>query len=420
MAQETRNGGTSTLNNNNGVNNSKKKLLIALDIFCLLLGESMNTFRLRDLKLGMPLQSSRESDGEAGHVADQAIAEQERVGNGKVVSVGGVVPVVGCDVFVYVMAAGRGEVRALKKVHMMCAEVSRLFKEQMRARSTRKGGMELSEVQEIIIIQTEGSGFKDSAARLLSQGRLPSQVPAVGQSGGMEKRREGEGENGKLRDWRERKRDTKQKTHHQSLARPYVGPPAPGPGLALHPVCAGVCLSDRPICCPLPTTGEKRDSPLALTSLPFLIIETSTIKPYQRGFYCSDESIRFPRKEGDTISDAVLCGVGILIAIFSVSRPSHLPLFATLTSISSHFFSTVTLVQKIILTNIAPKSKKHFAKRVSGAESPSPQSAICVRADTCMPMTIAIFYKLLVRSQTPHSYPCTLTPCPLCPAHYSG
>ncbi|KAM3619598.1 uncharacterized protein V6R79_010685 [Siganus canaliculatus] len=37
MAQETRNGGTSTLNNNNGVDNSKKKLLIVLDVFCLLL-----------------------------------------------------------------------------------------------------------------------------------------------------------------------------------------------------------------------------------------------------------------------------------------------------------------------------------------------------------------------------------------------
>lgn len=44
MAQETRNGGTSTLNNNNGVDNSKKKLLIALDIFCLLLGKFMNKF----------------------------------------------------------------------------------------------------------------------------------------------------------------------------------------------------------------------------------------------------------------------------------------------------------------------------------------------------------------------------------------
>lgn len=37
MAQETRNGGTSTLNNNNGVDNSKKKVLIVLDVFCLLL-----------------------------------------------------------------------------------------------------------------------------------------------------------------------------------------------------------------------------------------------------------------------------------------------------------------------------------------------------------------------------------------------
>uniref|UniRef100_A0A3Q3JBG4 Phosphatidic acid phosphatase type 2/haloperoxidase domain-containing protein n=1 Tax=Monopterus albus TaxID=43700 RepID=A0A3Q3JBG4_MONAL len=58
---------------------------------------------------------------------------------------------------------------------------------------------------------------------------------------------------------------------------------------------------------------------LLLASLPFLIIETSTIKPYQRGFYCSDESIRYPQKEGDTISDAVLSGVGILIAIFSIA-----------------------------------------------------------------------------------------------------
>lgn len=46
MAQETRNGGTSTLNNNNGVDNSKKKVLIALDILCLLLGKFVNKFML--------------------------------------------------------------------------------------------------------------------------------------------------------------------------------------------------------------------------------------------------------------------------------------------------------------------------------------------------------------------------------------
>lgn len=45
--------------------------------------------------------------------------------------------------------------------------------------------------------------------------------------------------------------------HHQSLAQPCVGPPAARRALALHPVCAGVCLSDHPVCCPLPTTGER-------------------------------------------------------------------------------------------------------------------------------------------------------------------
>ncbi|KAG7487681.1 hypothetical protein MATL_G00026590 [Megalops atlanticus] len=37
-----------------------------------------------------------------------------------------------------------------------------------------------------------------------------------------------------------------------------------------------------------------------------------------RGFYCSDESIKYPYKNGDTISDAVLCAAGILIAILSI------------------------------------------------------------------------------------------------------
>ncbi|XP_018589794.1 phospholipid phosphatase 3 isoform X1 [Scleropages formosus] len=57
---------------------------------------------------------------------------------------------------------------------------------------------------------------------------------------------------------------------------------------------------------------------LLLAGLPFLIIESSTVKPYRRGFYCSDESIKYPYKNGDTISDAVLCATGILIAIFSI------------------------------------------------------------------------------------------------------
>ncbi|XP_015340429.1 phospholipid phosphatase 3 isoform X1 [Marmota marmota marmota] len=52
--------------------------------------------------------------------------------------------------------------------------------------------------------------------------------------------------------------------------------------------------------------------------LPFIIIETSTIQPYHRGFYCSDESIKYPLKTGETINDAVLCAVGIVIAILAI------------------------------------------------------------------------------------------------------
>ncbi|OXB82122.1 UNVERIFIED_CONTAM: hypothetical protein H355_009001 [Colinus virginianus] len=58
--------------------------------------------------------------------------------------------------------------------------------------------------------------------------------------------------------------------------------------------------------------------PFFLAGLPFLIIETSTIQPYQRGFYCDDDSIRYPLKSMETINDAVLCAAGILIAILAI------------------------------------------------------------------------------------------------------
>lgn len=56
-----------------------------------------------------------------------------------------------------------------------------------------------------------------------------------------------------------------------------------------------------------------------LAGLPFLVIETSAVQPYRRGFYCNDESIKYPAKNGDTISDGVLSAAGILITILSVS-----------------------------------------------------------------------------------------------------
>uniref|UniRef100_A0A3Q3IVN7 Phosphatidic acid phosphatase type 2/haloperoxidase domain-containing protein n=1 Tax=Monopterus albus TaxID=43700 RepID=A0A3Q3IVN7_MONAL len=57
---------------------------------------------------------------------------------------------------------------------------------------------------------------------------------------------------------------------------------------------------------------------LFLAGLPFLVIESSAVQPYHRGFYCDDESIKYPAKNGDTISDGVLSAAGILITILSI------------------------------------------------------------------------------------------------------
>lgn len=81
----------------------------------------------------------------------------------------------------------------------------------------------------------------------------------------------------------------------------HVSPPSPHPSSPLLPSCAAHRFS-------------------TLAGLPFLVIETSAVQPYRRGFYCDDESIKYPAKHGDTISDGVLSAAGILITILSVSR----------------------------------------------------------------------------------------------------
>lgn len=59
-------------------------------------------------------------------------------------------------------------------------------------------------------------------------------------------------------------------------------------------------------------------SPVSLAGLPFLIIESSAVRPYHRGFYCGDDSIKYPAKDGETITDGVLSAVGTIIVILSV------------------------------------------------------------------------------------------------------
>uniref|UniRef100_A0A3B5QQS6 Phospholipid phosphatase 3 n=1 Tax=Xiphophorus maculatus TaxID=8083 RepID=A0A3B5QQS6_XIPMA len=57
---------------------------------------------------------------------------------------------------------------------------------------------------------------------------------------------------------------------------------------------------------------------VAAAGLPFLVIETSAVQPYRRGFYCDDESIRYPAKSGEIVSDTLLSATGILISILSI------------------------------------------------------------------------------------------------------
>lgn len=97
-----------------------------------------------------------------------------------------------------------------------------------------------------------------------------------------------------------------------------------------------LCFSSPSSCPSLPPCLPAPLSLSFVASLPFLIIETSTITPYRRGFYCSDESIRYPLKKGDTISDAVLCAVGILIAIVSVSPTIHCSTIHSLSAPCTH------------------------------------------------------------------------------------
>lgn len=63
--------------------------------------------------------------------------------------------------------------------------------------------------------------------------------------------------------------------------------------------------------------------------LPFFIL-TPQHNPFKRGFFCNDESIRYPLKE-DTISYQLLGGVMIPFTLIIVSLSSSLDLYLSLT-----------------------------------------------------------------------------------------
>ncbi|KAI4829247.1 hypothetical protein KUCAC02_023303 [Chaenocephalus aceratus] len=55
--------------------------------------------------------------------------------------------------------------------------------------------------------------------------------------------------------------------------------------------------------------------------LPSLVLHRTSVRPYQRGFYCSDSSLRYSYKKS-TVSSSVLTVVGLTLPSVSVS-PTH-------------------------------------------------------------------------------------------------
>ena len=54
--------------------------------------------------------------------------------------------------------------------------------------------------------------------------------------------------------------------------------------------------------------------------LPSLVLHRSSVRPYQRGFYCSDSSLGYSFKSS-TVPSSVLTAVGLTLPSVSVSQP---------------------------------------------------------------------------------------------------
>lgn len=77
--------------------------------------------------------------------------------------------------------------------------------------------------------------------------------------------------------------------------------------------------------CVEPAGGYPQSSPsLCLAaSLPFVIL-TLVNSPYKRGFYCNDDSIRYPYK-ADTITHGLMAGITITCTVAIVRKRHPLP-----------------------------------------------------------------------------------------------
>lgn len=59
---------------------------------------------------------------------------------------------------------------------------------------------------------------------------------------------------------------------------------------------------------------------VCVAMLPSLVLHRASFRPYQRGLYCSDSSLKYPYKNS-TVPSSVLTSVGLTLPAVSVSPP---------------------------------------------------------------------------------------------------
>ncbi|XP_077173401.1 LOW QUALITY PROTEIN: phospholipid phosphatase 3-like [Paroedura picta] len=69
---------------------------------------------------------------------------------------------------------------------------------------------------------------------------------------------------------------------------------------------------------------------LLTASVPFFLCELGLVSPVRRGFFCNDSSISYPLRHSETVGDAVLISVGLLITSLAITvgetyRVHHFP-----------------------------------------------------------------------------------------------
>ncbi|KAK1152411.1 phospholipid phosphatase 2-like [Acipenser oxyrinchus oxyrinchus] len=85
-------------------------------------------------------------------------------------------------------------------------------------------------------------------------------------------------------------------------------------------------------------------------SLPFVIM-TLLHKPYQRGFYCDDESIRYPYR-GETISHGMMAGVTITCSVLIIASGEAYSVYSKHLHSNSDFNQYLSALYKVVGTFI--------------------------------------------------------------------